>query len=225
MILDIITIFPTLFERFLGLSIIKRAQEKQLVKFNIVNLRDFSHDTHRTVDDRPYGGGPGMVMKPDPIFEAVDSLRKERSRVILLSPQGVVFNQSKAQILAEHEHLILICGHYEGVDERVRTGLADEEISIGDYVLTNGNLAAMVVSDAVVRLLPGVLGSESSILEESFTEGLLEYPQYTRPEIFRNMRVPDVLLTGNHALIRKWRLEQAKFRTQKRRPDLIHSVK
>ena len=223
--LDIITIFPTLFEGFLELSIIKRACTKQIVRINVVNLRDFAPDRHRTVDDRPYGGGAGMVMKPEPIFEAVDTVRSEKSHVILLSPQGQTFNQKKAQALAHHSHIILICGHYEGVDERVRIGLADEEISIGDYILTNGNLAAMIVTDAVVRLLPGALGCEASILEESFSDGLLEYPQFTRPEVYRNMSVPEVLLTGNHALIRNWRSKQAELRTLKRRPDLVRPTR
>ena len=218
--LDILTIFPTVFEAFWGLSILKRARENKIIQTNAVNLRDFTHDRHRSVDDRPYGGGPGMVMKPEPIFEAVDSVNTRESHVLLLSPQGSVFNQAKANDLARYPHLILICGHYEGVDERVCTGLADEEISIGDYILTSGNLAAMVVIDSVVRLLPGVLGCDESVEEESFTGGLLEYPQYTRPEVYRNMPVPEVLLSGDHNRIRCWRSEQARRRTAKRRPDL-----
>ena len=219
--LDILTIFPSMFEGFLGLSIQKRAQEKQIIQVNVLNLRDFTHDRHSTVDDRPYGGGAGMVMKPEPIFEAVESVRTKESQVILLSPQGQVFKQAKAIDLSQYPHLIFICGHYEGVDERVCIGLVDQEISIGDFIMTNGNLAAMVVIDSVVRLLPGVLGCEDSIQEESFSDGLLEYPQYTRPEVYRNIRVPQVLLSGNHDLIREWRSNQAKKRTFKRRPDLI----
>ena len=219
--LDILTIFPTVFDGFLGVSILKRALENQIIDVNIVNLRNFTHDRHRSVDDRPYGGGPGMVMKPEPIFEAVDSVNSVGSRVILLTPQGAKFSQSKAAELSGISHLILICGHYEGVDERVCTDLVDEEISIGDYILTNGNLAAMVIMDSVVRLLPGVLGCQESVEEESFTHGLLEYPQYTRPEVYRNMPVPEVLLGGNHSLIRRWRLEQAQRRTLQRRPDLV----
>ena len=221
--LDIITIFPTIFEGFLGTSILRRAIERQVVQINVVNLRNFTHDRHRTVDDRPYGGGAGMVMKPEPIFDAIDSVRTEKSHVILLCPQGEVFNQAKAVALTNYTHLILICGHYEGVDERVRLGLTNEEISIGDYILTNGNLAATVVTDAIVRLLPGALGCADSILEESFSNGMLEYPHYTRPETYRNMRVPDVLLKGNHDLIQQWRVEQAELRTLKRRPDLFKS--
>lgn len=219
--LDIITIFPTMFDQFLATSIIKRAQDRQSVKIQVTDLRDFTHDRHRTVDDRPYGGGPGMVMKPEPLFEAVSSLRKGDCRVILLTPQGRVFNQSTANELTKSSHLIFICGHYEGVDERVRIGLADDELSIGDYILTNGNLAAMVIVDAVTRLLPGVLGSPSSLQEESFSSGGLEYPHYTRPETFNSMKVPKELLSGNHALIEHWRNEQSIHRTRLRRPDLL----
>ena len=216
--MDVATIFPAMFDGFLGLSIVKRAQEKRIIQVNILNLRDFTHDRHRSVDDRPYGGGAGMVMKPEPIFKAVESVRTDRCHIIILSPQGQVFSQAKAKELTRHSHLIFVCGHYEGIDERVSTGLGDEEISIGDYILTNGNLAAMIVIDAVVRLLPGVLGCENSILDESFAEGLLEYPQYTRPEVYRKMAVPEVLLSGDHKLIQRWRSEQAQQRTLRRRP-------
>ncbi len=219
--LDIVTIFPAMYTGPFSESIIKRARERQFVEINLVDLRDFTHDRHRTVDDRPYGGGAGMVMKAEPLFDAVESLKTPASRVILLTPQGKPFRQADARRLSGEAHLIMVCGHYEGVDERVREALVDEEISIGDYVLTNGNLAAMVVCDAVIRLLPGVLGCDESVVEESFSEELLEYPQYTRPEVFRGMAVPEILLSGNHAAIADWRLQQARERTRQRRPDLI----
>lgn len=218
--LDIITIFPAMFDGPFGDSIIKRAQQAKAVEIQVINLRDFTSDPHRTVDDRPYGGGAGMLMKPEPLFAAVDSLRNPETQVILLTPQGQTFNQQKARELSKKPHLILICGHYEGVDERVRLALADEEISIGDYILTSGNLPAMVVADAIIRLLPGVLGCADSIVEESFSDGELEYPQYTRPENYAGMRVPEILLSGNHAAIANWRQEQARERTRMRRPDL-----
>ena len=218
--IDIVTIFPGMPDGFLHESMLKRASEAGKVQFNTVNLRDFAHDRHRTTDDRPYGGGPGMVMKPEPLFEAVESLRTEGCRVILTTPQGRTFRQSMARELAECEHLIFVCGHYEGVDERVRQALVTDEISIGDYILTNGVLAAAVVADAVVRLLPGVLGGEGATEDESFSEGLLEYPQYTRPVEFRGMRVPDILLSGNHQAVAQWRRERALERTAERRPDL-----
>ena len=221
--LDIITIFPAVFHGPFAESIVKRAQEQGLVRINLINLRQFTSDKHQTVDDRPYGGGPGMVMKPEPLFAAVESVRQADSRVILLTPQGVPFRQAKARELALRPHLILICGHYEGVDERVRLDLVAEEISIGDYVLTNGNLPAMVVVDAVVRLLPGALGCAESADEESFSENLLEYPQYTRPEVFRGRAVPEVLRSGNHRAIAVWRRQQAIERTRQRRPDLLAS--
>ena len=192
-----------------------------LLQLTIHNLRDYAHDRHKTVDDRPFGGGPGMLLKPEPIFEAVESLAREHSRVILLSPSGRTFNQAIAAQLARAEHLLLVSGHYEGFDERVREHLADDELSIGDYVLTNGALPVMVVIDTVVRLLPGVLGDDASAEEESFSHGLLEYPQFTRPAEFRGMKVPEVLLSGNHAQIARWRAEQARLRTQERRPDLL----
>ena len=202
-------------------SIIKRARETGRLDLKIHNLRDYAHNRHKTVDDRPFGGGPGMLLKPDPIFEAVEELGRESTRVILFSPAGRTFNQAIACELAGQGHLLLISGHYEGFDERVREQLADDELSIGDYVLTNGGLPVMVVIDTVARLLPGVLGDEESAQEESFSHGLLEYPQYTRPAEFRGMKVPEVLLSGNHAEIARWRAEQARLRTQERRPDLL----
>lgn len=220
--IDIITIFPGMFRGPFSESLIKRAIEKGIVQINIVDLRDFTHDRHHTVDDYPYGGGPGMVMKPEPVFEAVEALRGEgEAEVVLLTPQGELFTQPVARQLAGKEHLIFICGHYEGVDERVRLHLANREISVGDYVLTGGELAAMVVVDAVVRLLPEVLGSPESLEEESHSRGLLEYPHYTRPEEFRGYRVPDVLLSGNHQEVARWRREQALRRTLLKRPDLL----
>jgi tRNA (guanine37-N1)-methyltransferase len=199
-----------------------------LLKLDIHNIRDFSHDKHHTVDDYPYGGGAGMVMKPEPIFEAVETIQTELAQkgiaevpVILMTPQGQLFNHALAQKLKQYENMIIICGQYEGVDERVREHLVTEEISIGDYVLSGGELAAMVVVNAVVRLLPGFLGSPESLLSESHTDGLLEYPQYTRPPEFRNWAVPEVLLSGNHAQIAKWRENQSKIRTKQRRPDMI----
>ncbi len=202
-------------------SIIQRARKKGLLDLKIHNLRDWTHDRHKTVDDRPFGGGPGMLLKPEPLFEAIESLRREKTRVILLSPAGRPFQQAIARELAQQEDLLLVTGHYEGFDERVREALADDELSIGDYVLTNGALPAMVVIDAVVRLLPGVLGDDESSHDESFTQGWLEYPQYTRPAEFRGLKVPDVLVSGHHAEIEKWRREQAKRRTKERRPDLM----
>jgi tRNA (guanine37-N1)-methyltransferase len=202
-------------------SIIKRARESGLLDVRIHNLRDYAHDRHKTVDDRPFGGGPGMLLKPEPIFEAVEALRREKTRVILLCPSGRPFNQAVARELALLDDLLLVTGHYEGFDERIREQLADDELSIGDYVLTNGALPAMVIVDAVTRLLPGVLGDDESSKDESFSRGLLEYPQYTRPAEFRDMKVPDVLLSGNHAEIARWRSEHARLRTQERRPDLL----
>jgi tRNA (guanine37-N1)-methyltransferase len=222
--IDIITLFPDIFFGPFKESIIGRAIKQGLVEINTVNLRKYTHDERGTVDDKPYGGGPGMLMKVEPLFEAVEDLRTEQSLVILTSPQGKRFNQKMAVEMTAHDHLIIICGHYEGVDERVRAGLIDREISIGDYVLTSGNLAAMVMTDAIVRLLPGVLGSAESSVDESFANGLLEYPQYTRPVEFRNMKVPDVLLSGNHAEIAAWRLKQSQERTRQCRPDLMPDV-
>jgi tRNA (guanine37-N1)-methyltransferase len=219
--IDVLTLFPAMFAGPLDESIVKRARAAGLLDLKIHNLRDWTHDRHKTVDDRPFGGGPGMLMKPEPLFEAIESLKREKTRVILLSPAGRRFNQAIARELAQQEDLLLATGHYEGFDERVREGLADDELSIGDYVLTNGALPAMVVIDAVTRLLPGALGDDESSHDESFSHGLLEYPQYTRPADFRGMKVPDVLVSGNHAEIEKWRRERAKLRTKERRPDLL----
>jgi tRNA (guanine37-N1)-methyltransferase len=219
--IDVLTLFPAMFAGPLDESIIKRAREAGRLELAIYNLRDYAHDRHKTVDDRPFGGGPGMLLKPEPIFEAVESLARENTRVILLSPSGRPFTQAIAQELAGLEHLLLVSGHYEGFDERVREQLADDELSIGDYVLTNGALPVMVIIDAVTRLLPGVLGDENSARDDSFSRGLLEYPQYTRPAEFRGMKAPEVLLSGNHAEIARWRAERALLRTKERRPDLL----
>jgi tRNA (guanine37-N1)-methyltransferase len=219
--IDVLTLFPAMFAGPLDESIIKRAREAGRLDLAIHNLRDYAHDRHRTVDDRPFGGGPGMLLKPEPIFEAVESLARQGTRVILLSPAGRPFSQAIAHELAGLDHLLMVSGHYEGFDERVRGQLADDELSIGDYVLTNGALPVMVIIDAVTRLLPGVLGDEGSARDDSFSQGLLEYPQYTRPADFRGMKVPEVLLSGNHAEIARWRAEQARLRTQERRPDLL----
>jgi tRNA (guanine37-N1)-methyltransferase len=219
--IDVITMFPAMFAGPLDESIIKRARQAGLLELHLHQLRDWTHDRHNTVDDRPFGGGPGMLLKPEPIFEAVEALRHEGTRVVLLSPAGRQFSQAIAGELAGLEHLLLVTGHYEGFDERVRAHLANDELSIGDYVLTNGALPAMVVIDTVARLIPGVLGDEESAHDESFSSGLLEYPHYTRPAEFRGMKVPDVLLSGNHEEIAKWRGQQAHLRTQQRRPDLM----
>ena len=218
--IDIVTIFPRMLDSILGESILKRAQEAGLVRIRCVNLRDFATGAHLTTDDRPYGGGPGMVMKPEPVFKAVDALRRPESKVILMTPQGAPFKQATAMALSKEAHLIFLCGHYEGVDERIREALADLEISIGDYVLTNGVISAAIVVDSVVRLLPGALGGEGAADDESFTTGLLDYPHYTRPPVFRGMAIPEILTSGNHAEIAKWRREQAIARTKARRPDL-----
>ena len=239
MVIDIITIFPNIFKPVLGESILKRAQQKGVVKINVHNLRDFSTDSHKKVDDRPFGGGPGMVIRPEPIFTAVEYIKskisttkrgrsaiilggkRQKSRIILLSPQGKRLDQAMAKKLSGYKHLILICGHYEGIDERVREYLVTDEVSIGDYVLTGGELPVMVLIDCVVRLLPGVLGKNESLAEESFSNNLLEYPQYTRPQEFLNMRVPKVLLSGDHEKIEQWRKRQAIKKTKEKRPDLI----
>ena len=218
--IDILTIFPRMLDGILGESMIKRAQEAGLVRIRCVNLRDYATGAHLTTDDRPYGGGPGMVMKPEPVFKAVDDLRRPETKVILMTPQGEPFKQAAAQALSREEHLLILCGHYEGVDERIREALVDLEISIGDYVLTNGVIAAAIVTDAVVRLLPGALGGEGAAEDESFTTGRLEYPQYPRPPVYRGMEVPEILLSGNHAEIARWRLAQSLARTRERRPDL-----
>jgi tRNA (guanine37-N1)-methyltransferase len=219
--IDVLTLFPGMFTGPLDESIIKRARQAGLLDLQLHQLRDWTHDRHKTVDDRPFGGGPGMLLKPEPIFEAVESLQREQTRVVLMSPSGRKFDQAIARELAQQEHLVLVTGHYEGFDERIREALADDELSIGDYVLTNGALPAMVVIDAVTRLLPGVLGDDASSSEESFSHGLLEYPQYTRPAEFRGMQVPEVLVSGNHAEIARWRVEQARLRTRERRADLM----
>ncbi len=219
---DILTIFPTMFHGVVNESIVKRAQEKKKVSIKIHDLRDWTHDNHRKVDDRPFGGGPGMVMMPEPIFDAIKDIKgKRKAHVILTCAGGQSFTQAKARQLAKKKNIIFICGHYEGVDERVRQELVDESLSIGDYVLTGGELPAMVMFDAVTRLLPGVLGKAESLQSESFENGLLEYPQYTRPAVFKRKKVPAVLLSGNHKEIESWRREQALTRTQKSRPDLL----
>jgi tRNA (guanine37-N1)-methyltransferase len=219
--IDILTLFPEMCRAPLSESMMKRAQENKIVDLRIHNLRDWTTDKHHVVDDAPFGGGQGMVMKPEPIFAAVESLRSDKSTVVLMSPQGKHLTQSVANEFSKCEHLIVICGHYEGVDHRVVEHLVDLEVSIGDYVLTNGAIAAVVLIDATVRLLPGVLGHEQSAAEDSFSEGLLEGPHYTRPAEFRGWKVPDVLLSGNHAEIAAWRKDQAKKRTKENRPDLI----
>jgi tRNA (guanine37-N1)-methyltransferase len=225
--IDILTLFPPMFAAPFDFGVFQRAIDNGLVNINVHNIRDYTHDKHHTADDYPYGGGAGMVLRPGPIFEAVEAIRdslpqKERDfPVVLLTPQGRLLSQAVALELSRQPHLVFICGHYEGVDERVREHLATDEISIGDYVLTGGEVPALVVIDAVLRLLPGVLGSEASPLEDSHASGLLEYPQYTRPADYRGLKVPEVLLSGNHAEIAKWRREQVIRRTLERRPDLI----
>ena len=219
---DIITIFPEMFEPILNESIIKRAQEKKKVTIRVHDLRKYTKDRHKKVDDRPFGGGPGMVMTPQPFFDAVKKIKgKRRAKVILMSPSGKRLTQKLARDLAKQKNLILLCGHYEGVDERVREKLVDESISIGDYVLTGGEIPAMVLLDCLTRLIPGVLGKEASLEDESFEDDLLEYPHYTRPANFRGAKVPDVLLSGNHLAIKKWRQEQARRVTRRNRPDLL----
>ena len=217
----VLTLFPGMFAGPLDESIVRHARDAGLLELSLHQLRDYAHDRHKTVDDRPFGGGPGMLLKPEPIFEAVEALAGDKTRVILLSPAGRKFDQAIARELAGCEDLLFVTGHYEGFDERIRQELADDELSIGDYVLTNGALPAMVIIDAVTRLLPGVLGDDQSSHEESFSNGLLEYPHYTRPAEFRGMKVPEVLLSGNHAEIARWRAEQAQLRTSERRPDLL----
>ncbi len=226
--IDILTLFPEMFDSPLGFSILKRAQQAGIVEIVLSNIRDFAIGNYRQVDDKPYGGGPGMVMTPGPVFDCFEHVREqspEPGRVIILTPQGAVFDQEMAVELSREDRLILIAGRYEGFDERIRTGLNAEQISIGDYVLSGGELPAMVVIDTVVRLLEGALGDEDSADNDSFGDGLLEYPQYTRPEEFRGMKVPDVLLSGNHAEIARWRGQQAVERTKKQRPDLMEKKK
>jgi tRNA (guanine37-N1)-methyltransferase len=222
--IDILTLFPRMFDGPFRESIVARAVAAGIVEIGIHDLRDWTHDRHRTVDDKPFGGGAGMVLKPQPLFEAIEALRREDGQTVLLTPQGEVFSQRIANQLSALSSLLLVCGHYEGVDERVREHAADREISIGDYVLSGGEIPAMVVTDAVVRLLPGALGSAESPLEDSHSAGLLEYPHYTRPAEFRRWRVPDVLLSGNHAAIARWRHEQSLARTRARRPDLLQEA-
>ncbi|MBM2825291.1 MAG: tRNA m1G protein [Dehalococcoidales bacterium] len=227
--IHILTLFPQMFEGPFNLSIIKRAIDRQLVSINIHDIRDYTHDKHRTVDDYPYGGGAGMVLKPEPIFEAIEAIKSpileqegiETVPTILLTPQGRLLSQQVALELSKYSHLIVICGHYEGVDERVCEHLATDAVSIGDYVLSGGELAAMVLVDTIVRLVPGALGSEDSAADDSYATGLLEYPQYTRPAVYRSWAVPEILLSGNHAQITKWRREQAILRTLERRPELL----
>jgi tRNA (guanine37-N1)-methyltransferase len=221
--IDILTLFPEMGSGILGESMLRIAREKGLADIRLRNLRDWAPGKHRVTDEPPYGGGAGMVLKVEPVANALAELRRPETRVALLSAQGARFDQAAARRLSAEKHLILISGHYEGVDQRVADHLVDEEISIGDYVLTNGTLAALVVSDAVVRLLPGVLGDEQSAADESFSHGLLEYPQYTRPAEFRGWKVPDVLLSGHHAEIEAWRRAQARARTAERRPDMGRS--
>ncbi len=218
--IDVLTLFPAMFTGPLDESIVQRARKKGLLDLQIHDLRKWTHDRHQTVDDRPFGGGPGMVLKPEPIFEAVDSLKADDTKVIVMTPSGHLFNQSRAAQLAGMRHAVILCGSYEGFDERILESLADEQWSIGDYVLTNGALPAMVVVDCAARLLPGALGDEDSPHDESHSSGLLEYPQYTRPAEFRGIKVPEILLSGNHAEIEVWRREQSRERTRERRPDL-----
>lgn len=226
--IDVLTLFPEVFGPMLGASILRLAAEHGLVGYHVHDIRAWSEDKHLKVDDRPYGGGPGMVMRCEPVFRACETVRgmdERHGRLIMLTPQGRLLDQSLAQELADSDRLLLLCGHYEGFDERIRAGLDVEEISIGDYVLSGGEAAAMVVIDAVVRLLPGALGHQDSALRDSFSDGLLEGPQYTRPPEFRGMRVPDVLLSGNHAEIEQWRKTQSAERTRRRRADLLPKLK
>ncbi len=225
--IDVLTIFPKMFEAVMGESIIKRAKEKRVVEINVIDLRLFSKDKHRKVDDKPFGGGPGMVMNAEPFFEAVNYIRKKtkdrrlKTRIILLTPKGKKFDQALALKLSKYEHMVLLCGHYEGIDERVAESLVDDEISIGDFVLTGGELPAMVIIDSIVRLLPGALGDENSSKDESFSENFLEYPHYTRPADYKGIKVPNVLLSGDHEKIKEWRKKEALKVTKKKRPDLI----
>ncbi|WP_037342211.1 tRNA (guanosine(37)-N1)-methyltransferase TrmD [Salinicoccus luteus] len=215
-----LTLFPEMYEGVLGTSILGRAKEKGIVDYHTVNFRDYSGNKHNKVDDYPYGGGAGMVLKPEPVFNAMDAMDLENPRVILMCPQGRPFDQKMAEELSREEDIVFICGHYEGYDERIRT-LVTDEVSIGDYVLTGGELASMTMTDAIVRLIPGVLSREESHQEDSFSTGLLEHPHYTRPREYRGMEVPEVLLNGNHRLIEEWRREESMKRTRERRPDLL----
>jgi tRNA (guanine37-N1)-methyltransferase len=226
--IDVLTLFPEMFSGVLGHSILHKAAEKSAVQYNVVNFRDYADNKHQTVDDYPYGGGAGMVLKPQPLFDAVAALKEKaeskQTKVILLCPQGKRYDQKKAEELARVEHLIFVCGHYEGYDERIREHVVTDEISIGDYVLTGGELGAMVVIDSVVRLLPEVLGNQESHMKDSFSTGLLEHPHYTRPSDFRGLKVPEVLLQGNHKLIEEWRNKETLRRTYLRRPDLLEKI-
>lgn len=216
-----LTLFPDMYEGVLGASILKRAKDKGIVDYHMINFRDFSNDKHNKVDDYPYGGGAGMVLKPEPVFEAMDSLEiKGSKRVVLMCPQGKPFDQEMAEEFAEEDNVVFINGHYEGYDERIRS-LVTDEVSIGDYVLTGGELASMAMTDAIVRLIPDVLSNEASHQQDSFSTGMLEHPHYTRPREYRGMKVPDVLLSGNHKLIEEWRHEESLKRTRERRPDLL----
>jgi tRNA (guanine37-N1)-methyltransferase len=228
--IDILTLFPQFFEVPFSFGIFKRAIDNRLININLVNIRNYTHDKHHTADDYPYGGGAGMVLKPEPIFEAVEAIKTpdgdchDEPKVIMLTPQGRLFSQEMAGEFSRETHLVFICGHYEGIDERVREHVVTDEVSIGDYVLTGGEIPAMVVIDSIIRLLPGVLGSEESPLDDSHASGLLEYPQYTRPADYRGWKVPEILLSGNHAEIARWRREQIIHRTMERRPELLEKA-
>lgn len=224
---DVLTLFPRMFESPLSESVLKKARERKQIEITVHNIRDFARGRHRVVDDTSYGGGGGMVMKAEPIVRAIEFIKKPcpSARVLLLTPQGILLNNGHVRRLARHPHLVLVCGRYEGVDERVRLGFVDEEVSIGDYVLTGGELAAMVIIDAVSRQIEGVLGHENATREDSFSNGLLEYPQYTKPRNFRGLRVPEVLISGNHGAIKAWRRKESIRRTWLRRPDLLERAK
>lgn len=221
--IDVITLFPEIIELYINMGIIGKALEKRLLNINYVNLRDFSNDRHKRVDDYPYGGGPGMLLKPEPIYNAIYELKSKDSHIIYLSPKGSRLNQNKVKKLANKSHIILIAGHYEGIDQRIIDNFVDEEISVGDYILTGGELPALIIIDSISRLVPGVLGSKESIIEESFNDNLLEYPQYTRPKDFMGLLVPDVLLSGNHGKIAEWRRLKSIEITKERRKDLIEN--
>src|SRR5690625_1487176 len=226
--IDVLTLFPEMFTGVLNSSILKRAKEREKFSYQLINFREYATNKHEKVDDYPYGGGAGMVLSPQPIFDAVEAITKEQStkpRIVLLCPQGETYHQQKAEEFSQADHLILICGHYEGYDERIRQHLVTDEVSIGDYVLTSGELGALVIMDSVVRLLPGVLGNEQSAVDDSFSTGLLEHPHYTRPANFRGYQVPEILLSGHHENINKWRKKQALTRTYKRRKDLLTKTK
>lgn len=225
--IDVLTLFPEMFDGMFTASIIGKAQERNLVALQAINFREYANNKHHTVDDYPYGGGGGMVLKAEPIFAAVEALQEQqhtKPRVVLMCPQGEPYTQKKAEQLAQEEHLIFICGHYEGYDERIRQHLVTDEISIGDYILTGGEIPAMAVIDSVVRLLPGTLGNSSSAEHDSYSDGLLEYPHYTRPQTFREWSVPDILLSGDHSKVDAWRREQSLLRTLERRPELLASA-